>query len=183
MDSKYGLVRFCPYTTLKEQASTPANPLTQRIRDRKTLFIYLVLATIVLTPVVYGFFSEPQAKLVTLSDLDIRVVTDKEQYCVNDTIRAALYVYNNNPYPVRLEPIKHIYISGNIVSDNITFGDEKIVGMLYLDYPGSLQYLSIAANSSLVLYEHDFGARLPGEYRIIILGASTTVNVIPNQGA
>jgi len=178
MDSKYGLVRFCPYTTLKEQASTPANPLTQRIRDRKTLFIYLVLATIVLTPVVYGFFSEPQAKLVTLSDLDVRIVTDKKEYYVNDTIRASLCVYNNNPYPVSLEPIRHIYVSGNIVSD-----PEKISEMLFLDYPAQYQYISIKANSSQVLHEEEFVARMPAEFMINMNGARTMVKVILNQGA
>jgi len=176
------LARFCPYTTLKEEASAE-NPLTQRIRGRKTAFIYLVLAIGLIIPIAYSFFSEPQAKFVTLSDLEVRVVTDKKEYRVNETIKASLYVCNNNSYPVSLEPIRKIYISGNIVSQIIVSELDKITGILLLDYPATFQYISIAANSSQVIHEHEFVARLPGEFLINMLGASTTVNVIDHPGA
>lgn len=172
------LTRFCPSTTLKKQASASMNPLAQLFRERKTVLIYLALTAVLITPMAYSLFSEPQTKLVTLSDLEVRVVTDKKEYHVNETIRAALYVYNNNPYPVRLEPIREIYISGNIVSEPY-----KIAGILLLDYPATFQYISIAVNSSQVIHEHEFIARLTGEFLINILGASTTVNVICHQGA
>jgi hypothetical protein len=177
------LVRFCPYTTLKEESSASENPLAQRIRGHKTAFIYLVLAIGLMTPIAYSFFSEPQAKFVTLSDLEVRVVTDKKEYRVNETIKAALYVCNNNSYPVSLEPIREIYISGNIVSQIIVFELDKIAGILLLDYPATFQYISIAANSSQVIHEHEFVARLPGEFLINMLGASTTVNVIDHPRA
>jgi len=181
------LERFCPYTTLKKEASASENPLAQRIRGRKTAFIYLVLAIGLITPIAYSFFSEPQTKLVTLSDLEVRVVTDKKEYRVNETIKAVLYVCNNNSYPVRIEPIREIYISGNIfssflVGDSVSEPD-KIAGILFLDYPAQFQYISIAANSSQVIHEQKFVARLPGEFLINMLGASTTVNVIDHPGA
>ena len=177
------LERFCPYTTLKKEASASENPLAQRIRGRKTAFIYLVLAIGLITPIAYSFFSEPQTKLVTLSDLEIKVVTDKKEYRVNETIKAALYVCNNNSYPVSLEPIREIYISGNIVSQIIVSELDKITGILLLDYPATFQYISIAANSSQVIHEQKFVARLPGEFLINMLGASTTVNVTGYPGA
>jgi hypothetical protein len=172
------LARFCPYTTLKEEASTSESPLMRRIGGRKVAFIYLVLAVGLATPIAYSFFLQPQAKLVTLSDLKVRIVTDKNEYNVNETIRAALYVYNNNPYPVRLEPIREIYISGNSVSES-----EKISTICYLDYSAQYQYIFIEASSSLVLYKQEFLTRIPGEFMINMLGASTTVNVIGRLGA
>jgi hypothetical protein len=176
------LARFCPYTTLKKESSASESPLMQRIRGRKTAFIYLVLAIGLITPIAYSFFSEPQAKLVTLSDLEVRVVTDKKEYRVNETIKAALYVCNNNSYTVSLEPIREIYISGNIVSQIFVEGNERISGILLLDYPATFQYISIAANSSQVIHEQEFIARFPGEFLININGASTTVNVIDHSG-
>lgn len=175
------LTRFCPYTTLKKQDSASTNPLTQRIREHKTAFLYLVLAIGFITPIAYNFFSEPQAKLVALSDLEVRVVTDKKEYRVNETIKAALYVCNNNSYPVSLAPIREIYISGNI-SQIFLSGNERISGLFLLDYPASIQYISIAANSSQVIHEQDFVARFPGEFFINMLGASTTVKVIDHSG-
>jgi hypothetical protein len=60
---------------------------------------------------------------------------------------------------------------------------DKITGILLLDYPATFQYISIAANSSQVIHEQEFVARLPGEFLINMLGASTTVNVIDHLGA
>jgi len=171
------LARFCPYTTLRKEASASESPLMRRIGGRKVAFIYLVLAVGLVTPIVYSFFLTPQAKLVTLSDLEVKVVTDKKEYHANETIRAALVVFNNNPYPVRLEPIREMYISGNTVSE-----PDKIVGILHLDYSASFQYISIATNSSHVIHEEKFVARLPGEFRIIMVEVSATVNVIDHLG-
>ena len=178
MDFRNKLMRFCPYTTLKKQTSASMNPLSHRIRDRKTLLINLMVAAMVITPMVFSVFSEPQIMFVNLSDLEVRVVTNKKEYYVNETIKAALYVYNNNPYPVRLEPIRVIYISGNYVSD-----PEKISGIAHIDYAEQYQYILIKANSSKLLFEDEFIVRKLGEFMINMLGASTTVNVIPNQGA
>lgn len=175
------LARFCPYTTLKKQDSASTNPLTQRIREHKTAFLYLVLAIGFITPIAYNFFSEPQAKLVTLSDLEVRVVTDKKEYRVNETIKAALYVCNNNSYPVSIAPIREIIISSNIYQIFVE-GNERISGILFLDYPASIQYISIAANSSQVIHEQDFVARFPGEFFINMLGASTKIKVIDHSG-
>jgi len=171
-------VRFCPYTTLRKETSASESPLMRRIGGRKVALIYLLLAVSLAAPIAYSFFQTPQAKLVTLSDLDVRVVTDGKQYHVNETIRAALVVFNDNPYPVWLEPIREMYISGNTISE-----PDKISSILYLDYPSSFQYISIAANSSQVIHEERFVTRLPGEFRINILGASTVVNVVNSLGA
>jgi hypothetical protein len=59
----------------------------------------------------------------------------------------------------------------------------KIAGILHLDYPATFQYISIAANSGQVIHEEEFVARLPGEFLINMLGASTTVNVVGHPGA
>ena len=176
------LARFCPYNTLKKQDSASMNPLTQRIREHKTAFLYLVLAIGFITPIAYNFFSEPQAKLVMLRDLEVRVVTDKKEYRVNETIKAALYVCNNNSYTVSIAPIREIVISGNILSQIFVSGNERISEILLLDYPANCQYISIAANSSHLIHEQDFVARLPGEFFINMLGASTKIKVIDHSG-
>lgn len=176
MGLKNKLARFCPYSTLKNRTE---NPLVQHIRERKSVFIILALAVGLMTPIAYSLLSGPQTKLVTLSDLEVKVVTDKREYSVNETIRVSLIVCNNDSYPVYLEPVREIYIAGNLLSEFLVLDDgDKVTGILLLDYPADYQYMFIEANSCRVIHEHEFIARHAGEFHINMLGASTTVRVI-----
>ena len=179
MSLRDSLARFCPYTTLKKEASSSENPLVKRFRERKT-FISMVVVAALLIPMAYSFFSNPQTKLVTLRDLEIRVITDKKEYRVNETIKVELCVFNNNSYSVMVKPIKEIYVSGNSVYilGNSVIEPQKISGILILDYPAEYQYILIDANSRHVIYKEEFVARLPGEFLINMLGASVSVNVM-----
>ena len=175
IDLKNKLARFCPYTTLKNRAE---NPSMQHIRERKSVFIILALAISLMVPIAYSLLSGPQTKLVTLSDLMVKVVTDEKEYGVNETIRASLIVCNNNSYPVKLEPIREIYMAGSVLSEFLLLDDgAKVNGILLLDYPADYQYMFIEANSCRVIHEHEFIARHTGEFFINILGASTAVRV------
>jgi hypothetical protein len=166
------LARFCPYTTLKRESLASENSLSKHLREKRVI-IAVALAMVLAVPFVYGFYSTPQTKVVALSDLDVRVITDKNEYRANETIKASLIVYNNNSYSVQIEPIRQMYISGNSVSVL-----EKVNAILFLDYPAQYEYIQIDTNSSHVVHTEVFVARVPGEFMINILGAGVSVDVL-----
>lgn len=113
----------------------------------------------------------PYIPTVTVGELRVEIVTDKEEYFLGESFNATLYIVNDRSTPVKLKPITEYYFSGNSKAD-----PNKIVGLVHVT-PVKGEMIHIPANSRIRFDQVVFKPEYPGEFVINGLGASLTVNV------
>lgn len=116
-------------------------------------------------------YSNPNILIVTLSDLHVELVTDKQEYLLNETVISSIIVYNNNYYPVKLKMITSYSVKGYN-----EFDTERVVAIVNVNPTN--EYIIIPKKSSLSLFTETFTPQSSGRFIISYLGETTTVNVL-----
>lgn len=140
-------------------------------QQKKILLIFFFTAALAVF-LSFKYYSTPYIPTVTLRELRIEIVTDKEEYYLGELFKATLYIVNDRSTPVKLKSITEYTFSGNSKAD-----PNKIVAKVFVT-PEKGAMIHIPANSRFRLDQFVFKSEYPGEFVINGLGASLTVNVI-----
>lgn len=141
-------------------------------QQNKILLIFFFTAALAVF-LSFKYYSTPYIPTVTVRELRIEIVTDKEEYYLGESFKATFYIVNDRSTPVKLKPITKYTFCGNSKADP---NKSMCVDVNVTPEKGAM--IHIPANSRLRLDQVVFKPECLGEFVITGLGASLTVNVI-----
>ena len=136
----------------------------------RSVILCTIIFTIIIVPITYNYLSVYEIREVTLYDLRVELITDRKTYFLNETIKAIVYLCNDNPYPVNIKQILTYYSTGYSVIDQNKIS--SIISVTPVE-----DWITIPAKSNIKFHQQMFTPRFVGEFFIHILGASVTVNI------
>ncbi len=130
--------------------------------------IIVLTALILVTVMVWAPNSGPPRTIVTVKDLEIKIVTLRENYTLGESFTADAFLVNNRSEEVWIKPISSIIIVGYSLN-----GTDPIAEVSHISVTKDL--IRIPANSTRKIQSRVFKPLFLGEFRISCLGLKKTV--------
>ena len=131
----------------------------------------IILSAVVLVIILWIPNSGLIQTIVTIDDLEIEIVTSRDNYTLEENFTANVYLVNTRSRDVWMEPIISIPFTGSSKSD--LAGTLPHVFINVMD--GRLR---ISAKTKVLLIDRLFTPTKPGEFIITCLGARKTVRIL-----
>ena len=131
----------------------------------------IILSAIVLVILLWLPTSGLMRTSVTIEDLEIEIVTSRDNYTLGENFTANVYLVNTLTRDIWMEPINSLSFYGTSENDS-----EPAQGAIDISWEkGTLIHLPAESKTKFV--DLPFNAQYAGQFRIICLGAEKTVQI------
>ena len=129
----------------------------------------IILSAVVLVIILWFPNSGLMRNIVTIDDLEVEIVTSRDNYTLGENFTANVYLVNTRSRDVWMEPINAVMFSGQSVSDN---RDWPIAVIDFMN-----DTLHIPSKSKVFLVYRRFTPTIAGEFEIRCGGVRKTVQI------
>ncbi len=133
----------------------------------------IILTAVVLVIILWIPNSGLMRTIVTIHDLEIEIVTSRDNYTLGENFTANVYLVNTRSRDVWMEPIQAVMFSGQSVSDNRDWPQAVI------DFMNDT--LHIPSKSKVFLVYRRFTPIITGEFIIQCSGMRKTVLILDSE--
>lgn len=114
--------------------------------------------------------------VVSLADMEKRIMSDKNEYYLGETVNIKVQLVNSFDHDIRLEPITRITYG------TVQAGKPWVSADVNINIVRGSAY-HIPSHGNLTILDEALSSTEPGEFRFNVLGESLTVMIHPYKGA